>query len=123
MFFDPRKLKLLMMIEGENIVSYVILFSVMLMETSAFTTVYQIVFHNDTGTSLISIKSPAAIIIRINMMDYIIVDTGSGRDTQCVNGSHIGQFSPTDMMNIIVSDLIINGVAIPISPDTDDGNT
>ena len=123
MFFDLRKLQLLMMVEGENIVSYAILFSVMLMEPSTFTTVYQIVFHDDPGTSLISIKPPAAIIIRINMMDYIIVDTGSGRDAQCVNGSHIGQFSPTDMMNIIVGDLIINGVAFTIAPDPADGNS
>ena len=66
------------MVEGKNIVSYDVLFSVMLVETAAFTTVYQVVLHNDTCTSFIRIKSPTSIVVRVNVMDHIIANPGTG---------------------------------------------
>ncbi len=79
MIFHPRRLNLVKFAKSQDIVANDIFSAVVLMEAAGLGIIDQIVFHNDITGALISVKTPAAVGIRINIVKNIIAHDSSFR--------------------------------------------
>ena len=121
--FLPGPLESLPGTPGQDVVADDVVLSVVLVESAAFTTIYEVVLHHDLRTALIRIEAPAAVIVRIDVMDDVVVHGRSRLDPQGIDAAHVVEFSPSEVMDVVESDLIVEGEAWGVSPDPSHGKT
>ena len=73
MFFYSSELQSLIVPESKYIVSDNIVLAIVLMKCATFASIYKVVLHHHAGTTLVGIKSPAAVVIAVYVVNMVVV--------------------------------------------------
>ena len=104
-------LHLIVMAEGKDVVFDPVLLSIVLVEASAFAAIGQVGADLNPRGAFIGIQTPTAVIVGQNVVDHVVHDPGPLGFPQGVDGAHIGQLAPADVVDVVVGDEIPNGGA------------
>ena len=114
--FLPCKLQLLKDAVCKDIVCHHVVLAVMLVQPATFASVYQIVAHYDACAPFVHIESPTAIAVRIYIVYDVALHARTGRDSEGIYGTHVGELSPSKVMDVVVCHDVCNRRAGRISP-------
>ena len=83
----------------ENVVANDVVFAVMLMERAVHGVIDEVVFHQKPFRAFVWIQPPAAVGIRLDIVNDVVADASSCLRTERVNAAHVGQRALPDVMN------------------------
>src|SRR5437773_1730231 len=108
--------------EGENVVANDIFATVMLVEAGALAPVNHVVFEQDVGAPFVGVKSPAAVGVRLHVMDQIVAQDRSLLNSQRVNAAHVAEHTLADVVKVIELDDVVVAGRFLIAPIPSHGN-
>ena len=103
-----RKIYLLQDAVGENIVFDHVVLAVVLVQATTLAAVRQIVAHHDTGAALVHIETPSAVAIRVDIVDHVALHAGAGRHAESIDGTHVGEYAPSQVVDMVIGYQIVN---------------
>src|SRR5436189_3004839 len=104
MFLLTSAHQLVLLAEGENVVSEDVVAAVVLVKRRALAAVDNVVFHYDSGAALVGVKTPAAVTVRVDVMDEIVSDNRTLLNAQRIDGAHIAENALPNVVEMVELD-------------------
>ena len=68
---------------------------------------HEVLLYENVGGAFVEINAPPAVIVGSNVVDVVATDDGAGLDAKGVDAAHIAEHAATDVVDVIVLDMII----------------
>lgn len=121
--FHTGTLKLELLVEREDVVLYPVLLAVMLVKPAGLGPVDYVVLYEYVGAAFVKVDPPSPVACGDAVVDQVVVDDGSRRDTQRIDSSKVGEPPLSDLVDMIVSYLVLDGITCAVTPRPADGYT
>src|SRR5437667_3173540 len=97
-FFLARSRDLVLRAESEDIVANVIPAAIVLVEPGAFATVNHVVLQHDVGAAFVRVKSPAAVGMRVHLMNQVVANYSPLLNAKRIDAAHVAEHTLADVV-------------------------